>query len=67
MPPPVTSGSLVKIVVAAQPLTTSGMEREPSSGGVAEEANQAVKDAKPISSSASLAIQDPKASQPPVP
>ena len=56
MPPSVTNGALVQIGVAAQPSVTSRMEREPPSGGVAEEARQAIKDATPIPSSASLAI-----------
>ena len=67
MPPSVTNGALVQIGVAAQPSVTSSMEREPPSGGVAEEARQAIKDATPIPSSASLAIQDLEASKPLVP
>ena len=67
VPPPATSGVLVKEVVATQSPTALDVEKEPLSGGVAGEARQAVKDAKPISSSASLAIQDLEASQPLVP
>ena len=43
------------------------MEKEPPSGGIVEEVKQAVKDAQPISPSASLAIQDLEAFQSPVP
>ena len=57
----------MKIVVAAQPQAASITKREPPNGGVVEEAKQAIKDATPIPSSASLAIQDPKAFQPPIP
>ena len=38
-------GDLVKEVVVAQPPAALGVEKEPPSGGVAEEARQAVKDA----------------------
>ena len=67
VPPPATSGVLVKEVVATQSPTALDVEKEPLSGGVAAEARQAVKDAKTISSFASLAIQDLEASQPLVP
>ena len=45
MPPLVTSGTLVKEMVAAQPATALGVEKESLSGGVAKEVGQAVKDA----------------------
>ena len=56
VPPPVTSGALVKEVVTTQSPATLGMEKEPPSGGMAKEARQAVKDAKSIPSFTSLAI-----------
>ena len=56
MPPPVTSGALVKVVGTTQSPATLGMEKEPPSGGMAKEARQAVKDAKSIPSFTSLAI-----------
>ena len=62
-----TGGTLVKEVVVAQQPAASGVEREPPSGGMVGKARQAVKDAKPILSSASLAIQDLETSQPRVP
>lgn len=52
---------------ATQSPVVLGVEKEPPNGVVAGEAKQAVKDAKPIPSSALLAIKDPKASQPLVP
>ena len=56
VPPPVTSGALVKEVVTTQSPATLGVEKEPPSGGMAKEARQAVKDAKSIPSFTSLAI-----------
>ena len=56
MPPPVTSGALVKVVGTTQSPATLGMEKEPPSGGMAKEAWQVVKDAKSIPSFTSLAI-----------
>ena len=66
MPPLVIGGDLMKEVVVAQPPAALGVEKEPPSGGVAKEARQAVKDAQPISSPTSLAIQDPEVSQSPI-
>ena len=37
MPPPMTGGALAQEIVAAQPTAASGVEKEPPSGGVAEE------------------------------
>ena len=59
-------GDLMKEVVVAQPPAALGVEKEPLNGGVAEEARQVVKDAQPISSPTSLAIQDPEVSQSPI-
>ena len=57
----------MKEVVVAQPATALSVEKEPPSGGIAEEIRQAVKDAQTILPSASLTVQDPQALQPHVP
>lgn len=56
MPPLAISGALVKKVVVAQLVPALSVEKEPFSGGIAEEVKQAVKDAQPIPPSASMAI-----------
>ena len=43
------------------------MEKEPPNDGVAEEVRQVMKDAQPVLPSASLAVEDPKTLQPPIP
>ena len=67
VPPPSTSGTLVKEVMTAQFATHLGVEKEPPSGDVAKEVGQAMKDAQPTLPSAPLAVQDPEASQPLIP
>jgi len=67
VPPPTTGGALVKEVAVAQLATALSVEKELPSSGIAEEVRLAVKDAQPISSFASLAVQDPAAFQPPIP
>ena len=66
MPPLVFGGVLVKEVMATQPPTTLGIEKEPLSGGMVGEAKQVVKDVEPVPSSTSLVIQDLEASRSPI-
>ena len=57
-----TGGALLEGVVATPPPTALGVENKPPSGGVSRED----KDAEPVPASASLVIQDPKASRSPI-
>ena len=59
---------VVKVTIAATPVG-KGKENKIKQEAImkVEEAKQAVKDAKPISSSTSLAIQDSEAFQPSIP
>ena len=57
----------MKKVMTAQFATPLGVEKEPPSGVVAEEVEQAVKDAQSTLPSTPLAVQDPETFQPPVP
>ena len=52
----VIGDALVKEVVVALPSAALGVEKKPSSGGVAREARQVIKDGQPLLSPISLAV-----------
>ena len=67
IPPPTTSGTLVKEVMTAPSVVPLGVENEPPSGDVTEEVRQLVKDVQPILPFIPLVAQDSEASQSLVP
>ena len=62
-----TGGISLEGVVTTQPLTTSSMDKGFPSGEMAGEAKQAVKDVESVLASTSSVVQDPEATQSPVP
>lgn len=56
VPPPTTSETLVKEVMTTPSVVPLGVEKEPPSGDVTKEVEQAAKDAQPTLPSAPLAV-----------